>query len=87
MNNKQKYIDRFLLKELQKWMNRKEILAVKGPRQSGKTTVLKMLQDWLISQKKVSVENIAFITFEERDVLEKFSLDPKEYVKNLVSEN
>lgn len=86
-NNKQKYIDRSLLKELQKWMDRKEILAIRGPRQSGKTTVLKMLQDWLTSQKKVSGENIAFITFEEKDVLEKFSLDPKEYIKNLIGED
>ena len=87
MKSRQKYLNRFLLEELQKWIDRKEILAIKGPRQSGKTTVLKMLQDWLISQKKVSEKNIVFITFEERDILEKFSLDPKEYVKSLIGEN
>lgn len=87
MKSRQKYIDRFLLKELQKWMSRKEILAIKGPRQSGKTTVLKMLRDWLISQKKVDEKNIVFITFEERDILEKFSLDPKEYIKSLIGKD
>ncbi len=35
--------ERELLPELVKWLDRREILAIKGPRQSGKTTLLEML--------------------------------------------
>lgn len=80
---KKPYFERALLEQLKKWVDRREIFAIKGPRQSGKTTLLKMLQDWLKQEKKIKPENIIFITFEDRDILEKFSKDPKEYVKNL----
>ncbi len=75
-----------LLKKLQKWINRKEIFAIKGPRQSGKTTILKMLESWLIEEKKIKPKNIISVTFEDRDILEKFSLDPKGYVKSFIGE-
>lgn len=78
------YFSRILLEKLKKWMNRREIFAIKGPRQSGKTTLLKMLQEWLIKQKKVKPENINFITFEDKDILKKFSSDPKSYLKNFI---
>lgn len=81
-----KYFSRSLLKKLEKWIGRKEIFAIKGPRQSGKTTLLKMLEDWLLTQKKVKPENVIFITFEDREVLEKFSLNPKEYIKSFIGE-
>jgi len=78
------YFSRTLLEKLKKWIDRKEIYAIKGPRQSGKTTLLKMLENWLITQKKVKPENVVFITFEDREVLEKFSLNPKEYIKSFI---
>lgn len=81
------YFSRLLLEKLKKWIDRREIFAIKGPRQSGKTTLLQMLKGWLISQKGVRPENIIFITFEDRDILEKFSLNPKDYVKSLIGEN
>lgn len=56
------YFERELLQELKKWMDRREILAIKGPRQSGKTTLLEMLKDWLIKEKGVHEENIVFLT-------------------------
>lgn len=80
----EKYIQRLLLGELIKWIDRKEILAIKGPRQSGKTTLLKMLKNQLVANGKIEEENIVFITFEERDILEKFSLDPKRYIQSFL---
>lgn len=80
------YFSRILLEKLKKWMDRREIFAIKGPRQSGKTTLLKMLQKWLIEQKKVEPENINFITFEDKDILKKFSLDSKSYLKNFIGD-
>lgn len=78
------YFYRSILEKLKKWIDRKEIFIIKGPRQSGKTTILKILKDWLISEKNVKEKNIIFITFEERDILDKFSLDPKEYIKSFI---
>lgn len=83
---REKYIQRHLLNELAKWIDRREILAIKGPRQSGKTTLLKMLKNQLVAGKKIEEENIVFISFEERDILEKFSLDPKRYVQSFIGD-
>jgi len=46
------YIPRVLLNEIIEYIDRKEIIAIKGPRQSGKTTILRMLKDFLINEKK-----------------------------------
>ena len=51
-----KYFSRKILEQLKKWIDRREIYAIKGPRQSGKTTILKMLQDWLVKEKNVHQE-------------------------------
>ncbi|MBI5073524.1 ATP-binding protein [Candidatus Woesearchaeota archaeon] len=70
--------------ELKKWADREEILAVKGPRRSGKTTLLKMLRDWLVSEKGVAEENIIFITFEDLEAREKFSANPKDFINSFI---
>lgn len=80
------YFPRILLEKLKKWLDRREIFAIKGPRQSGKTTLLKMLRDWLVKEKGIKPENIIFLTFEDKDILEKFSLGPKEYIKSFIGE-
>lgn len=80
------YFPRILLEKLKKWIDRREIFAIKGNSQLGKTTLLKMLRDWLIKEKGVKAGNIIFITFEDRDVLEKFSLSPKDYVRSFIGE-
>ena len=54
------FFHRELLDKLKKWMDRKEIYAIKGPRQSGKTTLLKMLEKYLIKERNVNPENIIF---------------------------
>ena len=76
------YLKRGLTEELKKWLARKEIIAIKGPRQAGKTTLLKILKEYLISQRNVSLDNIIYITFEDRDILDAFSKDPNEYVRS-----
>jgi len=80
------YFERNLLEEIKKWMDRREIIAIKGPRQSGKTTLLEMLKEWLIKEKGVDEEDIVFVTFEDRELLEKFELDPKGFVRRFVGE-
>lgn len=78
------YLERRLIRELEKWIERKEIIAIKGPRQAGKTTILKILKEYLITQKKTPPGNIVYITFEDRDILDAFSKDPKEYINSYI---
>jgi len=82
--SKDQYFPRYLLADLKKWIDRREIYAIKGPRQSGKTTLLKILQDYLIQGKKVNPENIIFLTLEDREILDKFSRSPKEFIRTLI---
>lgn len=79
------YFHRNLSNELIKWLDRREVLAIKGPRQSGKTTILHIIMDYLINVKKVEKEDIVYITFEDRDVLDAFSRDPKAYVRSYIA--
>lgn len=80
----ERYYERELMAELRKWLGRKEIFAIKGPRQSGKTTLVKMLIAWLEEGKKAKPENMTFLTFEDLEVLEKFSANPKEYAESFL---
>jgi len=63
-----------------KWMERREAYAIKGPRQSGKTTLLKILEDAL---KRKGISTV-FLNFEDPDILEAFEANPKEYVKSFL---
>ncbi|MDA2921634.1 ATP-binding protein [Patescibacteria group bacterium AH-259-L07] len=83
---KKQYLNRNLFAYIKKWIDRKEILAIKGPRQAGKTTLLKMLEQWLTQEKKVNPDNIIFITFEDDEMLEQFTLDARETVKSIISD-
>ncbi|MHA1650250.1 MAG: ATP-binding protein [Candidatus Helarchaeota archaeon] len=81
------YLERELFDEVKKWIHRKEIIAIKGPRQSGKTTLLEMLKKFLIDEKKIDSEHIIFLTFEDRENLEKFEENPKEFIKSFIENN
>ena len=76
------YIRRKIQKEIEKWIERPEIIAVRGPRQSGKTTLLEHLRLYLTDEKKVPAENIFYVSFEDRNKLEYFSRNPAEYVES-----
>lgn len=79
--------DRCLLGKLKKWADRREIFAIKGPRQSGKTTLLHMFREWLIKEKKVKPERIVFVSFEDREELEKFDTGPKDFIESFLVDN
>lgn len=67
------YIKRKLEDTILKQLKSREILAIVGPRQAGKTTMLKQLQETL--------KNSIFLTFEDRDDLELFERDIKSFAK------
>ena len=79
------YFHRNLTDEIKKWLDRREVLAIKGPRQSGKTTLLHIIEDYLVTAKKVEKEDIIYLTFEDRDVLDAFSRDPKGFIRSYIS--
>ena len=82
-----KYIKRLLLEEIKKWIDRKEIIAIRGPRQSGKTTLLNMLREWLENEKKIDPDHITYITFEDRGQVDAFSLEPREFIERYLRDN
>lgn len=61
------YIPRILEKQLKEYMQKPEILAVIGPRQCGKTTLLRILFEQL--------QNAVFLDFEDRETLALFETD------------
>ncbi len=65
------YIERDIEKEIRKYLDKPEILAVIGPRQSGKTTLIRKIHKEL----KKSV----FVDFEDRDALGLFNVDIKSF--------
>jgi len=62
------YIHRELEKSIRPFLKRKEVLAIIGSRQVGKTTFL----EYLASQLKKEGKSVKFITFEKRGDLELF---------------
>lgn len=63
------WIERALFQPLIKWLDKPEIIAIKGSRQVGKTTLALQLADYLLRQKKVSPQNIFFFSLESSAVL------------------
>lgn len=71
------YIERNLERKIKKYLSKPEILAIIGPRQSGKTTLLRKIQ----SELSKSI----FITFEDREELELFDQSPKLFIQKYQS--
>jgi len=73
------YIKRFLEEDIQKYLNKREIIAVIGPRQSGKTTLLRHFYE--------SCKNAVFLDFEDRQTLELFSEDINSFIELYVKKH
>jgi predicted AAA+ superfamily ATPase len=66
------YYPRKIDKKLEKWMKRKEIILMKGPRQSGKTTTFQHLHE---------KHGGHYVTLEDDEILQSFENSPREFVK------
>ena len=73
------YIEREIEKDILKWIDSRDILIIRGPRQSGKTTILNRIREVL--KEKNSEENIHYITFEDDITRLKFQENPKEFIQ------
>ncbi len=79
----EKLIARDLLDTLMSNMDRKEAVAIRGPRQSGKTTLLEMLRARLLD-KGTDEDDITQLSFEDPAVLDEFAKDPRAYLSTFV---
>ncbi|MHB2150956.1 ATP-binding protein [Calditrichota bacterium LG25] len=73
------YVLRDLEKQLQKYLTLPHIIAIVGPRRSGKTTLLRHLQ--------AQLENSIYLSFEDQKVLELFHQDIDGFVELYVKNN
>lgn len=75
------YIKRKIEGTILRYLENKEILAILGPRQCGKTTVMKRIFE------SVKKENKLFLTFEDREALSLFEKDIKEFARKYIQPN
>ena len=73
------YIKRDMENRIKENLDKPEIIAILGPRQSGKTTLLKHIYQTL--------ENAVFVSFDDRMVLELFVDDEKTFAELYVKNN
>ncbi len=72
--------------EILRWLDEKEIIAIRGPRQSGKTTLLFRLMK-ILEKKRINKKRIHFITLEDDFEKDKFEKDPNAYIKYYVADD
>jgi uncharacterized protein len=68
------YIQRKIHPDLKKHLNRKEYTIITGPRQCGKTSLIKAIYNELQAKNK----EVAYITFEDQDILSAINTHPEE---------
>lgn len=73
------YINRFLEEDIGKCLKKREIIAVIGPRQSGKTTLLRHFYE--------NCKNAVFLDFEDRQTLELFGEDINSFIELYVKKH
>lgn len=78
------FIERDIQKDIEKWINEKEIIAIRGARQTGKTTILLKIKDKLI-ESRISERNIYYLTFEDDNLRLRFEKDPLEFVSYYIN--
>ncbi len=82
----EEYYERELTETVKSWIERKEVIAIKGPRQSGKTTLLRMLINWLKEERGVDEGHIIFKTMEDPDFREQFDKKPRDTVESYLAD-
>ena len=75
---------RDLLETIKPFLPRREYIAITGPRQAGKTTLLKMLKTHLCNEMNISEDCIRIITFEDRILLSQFEIDPISFIQSYI---
>lgn len=74
------YVTREVEKDIEKWIDSREIIAIRGPRQSGKTTLLMRIKD-ILKTKGLDEQKIHYLNFEDDLIRIKFEENAKEFVE------
>lgn len=75
-------IQRNLIGKIKVFLDKKEYIAIIGPRQAGKSVFLDLIKNYLIKNKNVNSGNIRQVTFEDRILLNQFDSDPIGFVNS-----
>jgi predicted AAA+ superfamily ATPase len=81
------YIPREIEHNINKWLKEREIIAIIGPRQSGKTTLLHHIQDQLIEEGVYDQEHIIYASFDDEIERLKFEKNFKDYIEGKIIDN
>lgn len=79
------YIKRDLEDEITKWFGSRECLAIRGPRQSGKTTLLERIKELL--KERTDQRHIIYISLENDIQKAEFERDPRSFVEGFLVDN
>lgn len=71
---------RKILNSIERFLGKREVIVIHGARQTGKTTLLKMITQVLIKDKHVPAESILYFDLEDFDLLEMFNKGFKEII-------
>ncbi len=75
------YIKRDIEEKVFDWIAEREIIAIIGPRQSGKTTLMDRIKERAIAERGYDENHVVFISFEDEIERLKFEGDPSSYVQ------
>ncbi len=78
------YIPREIEQNINKWLNEREIIAIIGPRQSGKTTLLHHIRNQLIKECIYDQEHIIYSSFDDEIERLKFEKNFKDYIEGKI---
>ena len=77
---------RKIQQKINKWLLKDEIIILNGPRQVGKTSLLKLLQTEL-RRKGIKEERIFYLNLEELEILDELNSSPKNILNYIKSKN
>ena len=77
---------RKIQQKIVKWLLKDEIIILNGPRQVGKTSLLKLLQTEL-KRKKIEKERIFYLNLEELEILNELNSSPKNILNYIKDKN
>ncbi len=76
---------RKVLSPLMRFADKREIIVIHGARQTGKTTLLKLITERLIKDKNIPAQDIFYFDLEDFELLEMFNKGHKEVVSYIES--
>lgn len=78
------YIQRDIMPDLVRWLDDRETLVVIGPRQAGKSTLLKALIKFLLEERKIESKDIFYFNLDDVRII-KFLSAPEDFIKFIQS--